>query len=96
MKVEQIVQAIEHSGLSNEDLNRVIEAVKYARRQQQRASIRALQLGDNVQFASNKLGRVVTGHVTKIAIKYVTVRTITGSWRVPANMLTKIEDPVTV
>jgi hypothetical protein len=30
----------------------------------------------------------------KIAIKYVTVSTATGQWRVPANMLTKIEDPV--
>jgi hypothetical protein len=32
--------------------------------------------------------------VTKIAIKYVTVRTIDGLWRVPAGMLTKIEDEV--
>jgi small-conductance mechanosensitive channel len=31
-----------------------------------------------------------TGTVTKIAIKYVTVRTVQGMWKVPANMLTVI------
>jgi len=34
----------------------------------------------------------VTGVVTKIAIKYVTVKTAQGAWRVPANMLEKVED----
>jgi hypothetical protein len=34
----------------------------------------------------------MTGFVTKIAIKYVTVKTLGGLWRVPANMLSKIED----
>jgi hypothetical protein len=38
------------------------------------------------------MGRNVTGVVMKIAIKYVTVRTIAGLWRVPANMLTLVED----
>jgi hypothetical protein len=28
------------------------------------------------------------GTITKIAIKYVTVKTNTGLWKVPANMLT--------
>jgi hypothetical protein len=30
--------------------------------------------------------------VVKIAIKYVTVRTVQGLWKVPANMLSKVED----
>jgi small-conductance mechanosensitive channel len=50
-------------------------------------------VGDNVNFTSTKLGRNVTGVITKIAIKYITVRTVNGLWRVPANMLSKIEDP---
>jgi small-conductance mechanosensitive channel len=49
-------------------------------------------VGDNVNFNSTKLGKNVTGVITKIAIKYITVRTAAGLWRVPANMLTKIED----
>jgi len=31
------------------------------------------------------------GHVTKKAIKYITVNTGQGLWRVPANMLTLVE-----
>ena len=54
---------------------------------------KAGHLGDNVNFTSTKLGRNVTGVITKIAIKYVTVRTATGLWRVPANMLTRIDEP---
>jgi small-conductance mechanosensitive channel len=50
-------------------------------------------VGDNVNFTSTKLGRNVTGVITKIAIKYITVRTVNGLWRVPANMLSKIETP---
>jgi hypothetical protein len=45
-----------------------------------------------VNFDSVKLGRNVTGVVIKIAIKYVTVKTVSGLWRVPANMLTLVED----
>jgi hypothetical protein len=45
-----------------------------------------------VNFTSSKLGRNVTGVVTKIAIKFVTVKTAQGAWRVPANMLSKIDE----
>ena len=51
-----------------------------------------LRIGDNVNFTSSKTGQNVTGLVTKVAIKYVTVKTVNGLWRVPANMLTKVED----
>jgi small-conductance mechanosensitive channel len=53
-----------------------------------------LALGDSVQFTSNKTGMTLTGRVEKIAIKYVTVRTPQGAWRVPANMLSKMDDLV--
>jgi hypothetical protein len=49
-------------------------------------------VGDNVEFASSKTGRVMRGHVTKIAVKYVTVNTGLGMWRVPANMLSKVPE----
>jgi hypothetical protein len=46
-----------------------------------------------VTFDSTKQGRVVRGTVLKIAIKYVTVRETSGGlWKVPANMLSKVED----
>ena len=93
MNIAQICRSIEHGQLSDRDLTDVITAVKYARRNLQRKITSSLMVGDNVNFTSTKTGQNVTGVVTKIAIKYVTVRTVNGSWRVPANMLTRIEDP---
>ena len=45
-----------------------------------------------MNWLSSKTGRNTTGVVVKVAIKYVTVKTITGLWKVPASMLTKVED----
>jgi hypothetical protein len=92
MNVDRINTAIISGNLTNDELSTVIEAVRYARAQLGKRSIRALSIGDNVNFNSAKLGRNVTGVVTKIAIKYVTVKTATGLWRVPASMLTVVAD----
>lgn len=92
MNITQINTAIMHGNLTNDELTSVIDAVKYARARLTREIKRGLAVGDNVNFDSTKLGRNVTGVITKIAIKYITVRTVNGLWRVPANMLTRIED----
>lgn len=93
MNITQVNTAIKHGNFTNDELSSIIDAVRYARAQLTRQVKSSLMVGDNVNFNSTKLGRNVTGVITKIAIKYVTVRTVTGLWRVPANMLTKIEDP---
>ena len=92
MTTAQICRIIEHGQLSDRDLTDVITAVKYARRTLQRKVTSSLMVGDNVEFASSKTGRVMRGHVTKIAVKYVTVNTGLGMWRVPANMLAKVPE----
>jgi len=92
MNVDRINTAIISGNLTNDELSTVIEAVRYARAQLGKQSIRALSIGDNVNFNSVKQGRNVTGVVVKIAIKYVTVKSISGLWRVPANMLTVVAD----
>lgn len=92
MNIDQINSAIIASCLSNDELNSIAQAVKYARSRLGRRVKQGLQVGDNVTF-TNKLGYTVTGHVVKVAIKYVTVRTVGYDlWRVPANMLTRIAD----
>jgi small-conductance mechanosensitive channel len=90
--LRNILVGIRNGDLNNDDLNLIIEAVKFARKQLAQTAKRDLKIGDNVNFTSTKTGQNVTGMVTKIAIKYVTVRTVNGLWRVPANMLTRIED----
>jgi small-conductance mechanosensitive channel len=92
MNITQINTAILQGSWTNDQLTSMIDAVKFARARLTEQSKRSLRIGDNVNFTSSKLGRNVTGVVTKIAIKFVTVKTAQGAWRVPANMLTKIED----
>ena len=90
--VQEINTAIIQGTLSNDELSSVIDAVKFARSRLSQLTKFSLRVGDNVNFNSAKQGRNVTGVVMKIAIKYVTVKTATGLWRVPANMLTKVDD----
>ena len=92
MNIKDINSAIMFGDFTNDQLTSVFDAVKYAKARLQKQVKRSLALGDNVNFNSTKLGRNLTGVVTKIAIKYVTVKTVHGLWRVPANMLTLVED----
>lgn len=92
MNISQINSAIIQGTWTNTELGSMIDAVKFARARLTESTKRELRIGDNVNFTSTKTGQNVTGVVTKIAIKYVTVRTVNGLWRVPANMLTKVED----
>ncbi len=92
MDIKQINSAIMFGTWTNVELSSMIDAIKWNRAQLTQQTKRSLRIGDNVNFTSTKTGKNVTGVVTKIAIKYVTVKTINGLWRVPANMLTKIED----
>lgn len=92
MSIQTINAEILAGRFTNEDLNSIIDAVKYARSRLQKQTIRSLMLGDNVNFTSSKTGRNITGTVFKIAQKYVTVKTIEGLWKVPANMLSVVED----
>ena len=92
MDIKQINQAIMFSDLTNDELMSVIDAVKWKRATIAKLTKASLRVGDNVNFTSSKTGMNMTGVVMKIAIKYVTVRTIQGAWRVPANMLTKIDE----
>ena len=92
--VKDINQAIMFGDFTNTELMSMIDAVKWKRATLAKLTKASLMLGDTVQFTSNKTGMTLTGRVEKIAIKYVTVRTNQGAWRVPANMLSKMDDLV--
>jgi small-conductance mechanosensitive channel len=92
MNIMDINTAILQGGWTNDQLSSMIDAVKFARARLTEQAKRSLRVGDSVNFTSSKTGQNVTGVVTKVAIKYVTVKTVNGLWRVPANMLTKVED----
>lgn len=87
MNIAAINQSIMQGTWTNEDIESMIGAVKYARSRLAQRAKRSMSVGSLVQFTSSRSGRVVQGNVRKIAIKYVTVDTPEGAWRVPANML---------
>jgi len=94
MNIMQINTAILQGSFTNDQLTSIIDSVKFARARLTEQNKRSLTIGDNVHFNSVKQGRTMQGTVTKIAIKYVTVKVpLLGLWRVPANMLTKINEP---
>lgn len=92
MNVTEITSNIIAGNYSNEDLSAIIEAVKFARGRLGRKVKQGLSVGDNVNWTNSKTGRNYTGVVVKIAVKFVTVRTVDGLWRVPAAMLSRIAD----
>jgi hypothetical protein len=87
MSIQSINSEIVAGNFSNEQLSSIIDAVKYARTQLAKRNKASMMLGDSVEFTNSRTGRVMRGHVKKIAIKYVTVDTGAGAWRVPASML---------
>jgi small-conductance mechanosensitive channel len=90
MDIRQINQAIMFGNFTNTELSSIIDAVKWARASLAKSVKNQLSIGDRVQFTSTKNGTIYTGIVNKIAIKYVTVNTSMGLWRVPASMLSPV------
>ena len=79
--MDTIISAIED--MNQQELNRVVEAVKYARSQGHRQMANSLSRGDVVTF-EGRYGKTLKGTVIKTAIKYVQVDCgIDGRWRVP-------------
>ena len=85
--VKDVIYTIQFGDLSNAELDQITAAVKYQRAVLARDVKRQLQRGDTVKFYSTRRGQTLQGAVEKVSIKYVTVVTPQGRWRVPANML---------
>lgn len=90
MDIKEITQAIMFNGLTNAQLDQLSTAIRYARSQLTQQNKRALRIGDSVKFTSSRDGVTYKGDITKIAIKYITVRTGNLLYRVPASMLEAI------
>ena len=86
MDINQIKSAIINGNLTNDDINAVSDALKYARSQLGKEVKRSIR----VEFKDSRIGYVHSGSVLKINIKYVQVSTPKGTYRVPANMLTVV------
>lgn len=72
---------------TNDQLNSILSAVKYRRRQIGREMKRTIRVGDTVKFYHPKLGYDLTGPVREVLIKNIVVETPKGRYKVPANLL---------
>jgi hypothetical protein len=91
LTIQEVNRAIMLQEWTNTELSSMIDAVRWNKDQLAKRVKYSIRIGDNVEFTSSKTGRLTRGFVTKVAIKYVTVNTGMGLWRVPANMLTVVD-----
>jgi hypothetical protein len=85
--IVEIRAAIVSGRYSNDEINTIADAIRFARAQMTKQKTRAFRPGDAVQFTSNRNGMTYRGVVDKVKIKYVLVRTANTLFNVPANML---------
>ena len=87
MNVKEINTAILTGTFTNDELTSIVEAVKVSKGMLSNKNKRAFGVGSRVKFAVTRTGETLEGSVTKVAIKFVSVNTGRGIWKVPANML---------
>ena len=88
MNIKQINTAIMQGDFTNEELNSIGDAIRFARAQLVIQNKSVLTLGSNVKFTSSSKG-TISGVVKKINRKFIIVDQPGQfrSWKVPANML---------
>lgn len=85
--IQQINSTIISGQFTNDQLDSIVMAVKFARNQLTQQNRGSMVIGTTVKF-TGKTGRTTIGNVKKVARKFVTVDCGAGGlWRVPANML---------
>jgi len=92
VSINDINQTIIRGDFTNDQLDSIIMAVKFARNTIIKRNKSSLRIGDNVKWTSSRTGATMFGTVEKVNRKFIVVRenrfnTLGGSWRVPANML---------
>lgn len=85
--IQDINSSIMFGDLTNDQLDSIVMAIKYRRGNLTQEAKRAFGPGSSVKFYSSKRGQTFTGEVVKVGRKFLTVRTQSGLWRVPGNML---------
>ena len=90
MKINDVLNFIDD--LNADDLQKVINVVKMRRNHLHFKNAQSLKVGDAVSFEGRR-GATLKGVVEKVKIKYILVRTTSGTrWNVPGSHLTKIKE----
>jgi predicted oxidoreductase (fatty acid repression mutant protein) len=92
-QIQQVNSAIMFGNFTNDELNSIADAVKFARTNIAKQNKRAMNVGTVVKFTNSKTGMTIIGTVKKVNRKFILVNeqksgSLFGStWRVPASML---------
>ena len=86
--LRNILVDIRNGDLNNDDLNLIIEAVKFKRTQNGRQAARTLKIGEQVSF--NGRNGPVVGRLEQIKIKKAIVVAGQTRWNVPLAMLESV------
>lgn len=85
--IQEINSTIIGGSFTNEQLDSIMMAVKFARNQLATMNKFTFRAGSKVKFVGRQ-GETVFGDVTKVNRKFILVKSGMTTWRVPANMLT--------
>lgn len=85
--IQDINSTIIAGNFTNDQLDSIVMAVKFARNQIATKNKFTFVKGTKVKFVSSRTGKVIIGEVTDVKRKYIHVRSAMTNWRVPANML---------
>lgn len=86
--LRSILIDIHQSDFNHDELNTIIEAVKFKRAQNARRAAKTLKVGDEVQY--NGRNGWTVGVLEQIKIKKAIVRVGTTRWNVPLAMLESV------
>jgi exosome complex RNA-binding protein Csl4 len=93
INLNEVREQIMFGKLSNDELDGILSAVRFAKAQLIHQNKNELRVGSTVKFTKSKTGTIVYGTVEKVNRKYVIVDEqkantfIKTKWRVPAYML---------
>ncbi len=89
-QIQEINRAIMFGEFTNDELNSVLDAVRWARAQMAKVKARTFRPGDTVKFTDRKRGVTYTGTVDRIKLKYALVKTGATRFNVPLTMLEEV------
>lgn len=87
LNIQEIESSIAFGNFTNEQLDSIQHALKYARSELSKKNKRSFRPGDQVKFTSARNGVTYQGQIKRIKLKYILVNTQRGLFNVPANML---------
>jgi len=91
MQAVEMARVIISGTFSNDELNNIADAIRFARTQLTRRNTGTFVIGTRVKFYNRKTGVTYTGKVNKVKQKFVLVDTDVGvRYNVPASMLVAV------